>query len=80
MACARPVVSVPSGPIQRLIDHQVSGYIFPNSVAQWSTFLRALPARERLAEMGIAAAQAVASIRWDVTARSYLSVCERVAA
>jgi glycosyltransferase involved in cell wall biosynthesis len=77
MACGRPVVSVPGGPIARLIEDGVSGFILPNDVSSWAAFLSALPARERLASMGCAAARAVSSISWHSTARRYLDVCER---
>ena len=35
MACGRPVVSVPSGSIERLIEDRVSGFLFPNEVSSW---------------------------------------------
>jgi glycosyltransferase involved in cell wall biosynthesis len=78
MACGRPVVSVPSPAIQRLIEEGVSGFVFPNDVGSWISFLKALPSREQLASMGAAAAQAVTSIAWDNTARRYLEVCEQL--
>jgi glycosyltransferase involved in cell wall biosynthesis len=78
MACGRPVVSVPGPAIRRLIEDGVGGFVFPNDVASWVSFLRALPCRERLASMGAAAAQAVTSIAWDNTARRYLEVCEQL--
>jgi glycosyltransferase involved in cell wall biosynthesis len=79
MACARPVVSVPGGPIQRLVEDGVSGFLFPNEAARWQVFLRGLPSRERLAAMGTAAARAVRSLSWQHTAGRYLEICERVA-
>jgi D-inositol-3-phosphate glycosyltransferase len=79
MACARPVVSVPSGPIQRLVEDGVSGFLFPNDTFSWFRFFESLPARKRLAAMGAAAAQAAESISWDKTAMRYLGVCEKVA-
>jgi glycosyltransferase involved in cell wall biosynthesis len=51
LACARPVVSVPSGHILRLIHHGVDGFLFPNQMSCWSEFLRSFPAREQLREM-----------------------------
>jgi glycosyltransferase involved in cell wall biosynthesis len=80
MACARPVVSVPSGRIRRLVEDDVSGFLFPNEVSVWRSFLAALPGPERLAEMGRAAATAVASLSWTATAARYLAICERVVA
>jgi glycosyltransferase involved in cell wall biosynthesis len=76
MACARPVASVPSGHIKKLIADQVSGFLFPNDVASWVTFLEALPSRQKLRDMGLAAAQAAESINWDTTAERYLAVCQ----
>ena len=52
MACGRPVISVPSGHIQTLIEDQVCGFLFPNDVTAWLTFFRALPSRAQLVEMG----------------------------
>lgn len=78
MACGRPVVSVPSPAIRRLIVEGVNGFAFPNGVASWLSFLRALPSREHLTRMGAAAAESVASIAWGHTARGYLDVCEQL--
>jgi glycosyltransferase involved in cell wall biosynthesis len=80
MACGRPVISVPSGHIQTLIEDQVCGLLFPNDVTAWLRFLRALPARAQLADMGRAAARAVVSISWEHTAAQYLDVCQKLAA
>jgi len=80
MACARPVISVPSGPIRRLLEDDVSGFLLPNEVSAWRSFLTDIPSRERLAEMGRAAAKAVASLSWTQTAARYLAICERVLA
>jgi glycosyltransferase involved in cell wall biosynthesis len=78
MACARPVVSVPSSAIQRLVEDRVSGFLFPNDVFSWGSFLKLLPPRKQLASMGKAAAQAVNALSWDKTAMGYLQVCERL--
>jgi glycosyltransferase involved in cell wall biosynthesis len=78
MACARPVVSVPSGPIKRLVEDRVCGFLFPNEISSWRSFLKAFPSREQLALMGAAAAQAVESLGWEKTAMRYLEVCERL--
>jgi glycosyltransferase involved in cell wall biosynthesis len=80
MACGRPVVSVPSGAVEKLIKDQVSGFLFPNEISSWVTFLRTMPSREQLACMREAAAQAVESLGWDKTARRYLEVCEKLIA
>jgi glycosyltransferase involved in cell wall biosynthesis len=78
MACGRPVVSVPSGSIQRLVENRVSGFLFPNDVCSWVSFLNFLPSRNQLASMGAVAAQAVESLGWEKTAMRYLEVCERL--
>jgi glycosyltransferase involved in cell wall biosynthesis len=78
MACGRPVVSVPSGHIKKLIEDQVSGFLFPNDVASWVTFLRTPPSRERLMHMGNAAARAVESMTWQKTAAVYLGACQKL--
>ena len=76
-ACARPVVSVPSGHILKLIEHGVSGFLFNNEVHNWLDFWRHFPSRERLKSMGEAALSTAGSHRWEKTARTYLSLCER---
>ena len=78
MACARPVVSVPSPAIQRLIEDGVNGFLLPNDTSSWTSFLAALPPRERLASIGRAAAESVRSIAWDRTARRYFEICEEL--
>jgi glycosyltransferase involved in cell wall biosynthesis len=78
MACGRPVASVPGGHIERLIADGVSGFLFANEVSAWTSFLKTLPSRERLAQMGEASAQAVDSLSWGKTAMRYLQVCQRL--
>ena len=78
MACGRPVASVPSGHIKKLIDDQVSGFLFPNDATAWVDFLKTLPSREKLKEMGRAASQAAESITWGKTAERYLEVCQEL--
>lgn len=80
MACARPVVSVPSGHIQALIKDQETGFFVPNVVAAWHAFLQHLPDRYGLAAMGLRAAHAVASVSWEHTAEQYLDVSRRLIA
>ena len=72
MACARPVVSVPSGHIRELIAHRDTGFLVSNEVSDWRSFFDAFPSRQRLAAMGQAAAESVASVSWDNTAAQYL--------
>jgi glycosyltransferase involved in cell wall biosynthesis len=76
MAGGRPVISIPSGHIQSLIKDQISGFLFPNDVPSWVSFLKAIPPRKRLEEMGRAAAQAVERRSWENTAARYLEVCQ----
>lgn len=78
MACARPVVSVASGQILRLIQPGINGFLFPNHVAPWMGFLRTLPSRERLQELGMAAARVASHYSWQKTATAYFEVCEEL--
>jgi glycosyltransferase involved in cell wall biosynthesis len=78
MACGRPVVSVPSGHIKKLIADQVSGFLFSNDASSWGAFLKNLPSAETLKEMGRGAQRAAASITWDKTAQRYLEACQRL--
>jgi glycosyltransferase involved in cell wall biosynthesis len=80
MACGRPVVSIPSGHINKLVKDQISGFLFPNDVSAWVRFLETLPSRERLKEMGAAAARQVESMTWEKTAAQYLEVCQKLTA
>lgn len=78
MACGRPVVSVPSGHLKKLIEDGVSGFLFPNDVVSWLTFLRKPPSRERLMQMGNVATRAVESMTWEKTAAVYLGACQKL--
>jgi glycosyltransferase involved in cell wall biosynthesis len=78
MACRRPVASVPSGHIKKLIEDQLSGFLFPNDVPSWVSFLKTLPSRDRLKQMGDAALRAVESISWAQTAQRYLEACQEL--
>jgi glycosyltransferase involved in cell wall biosynthesis len=78
MACERPVVSVPSGAIRRLIEDQVSGFLFANDVASWVSFLKEPLPRSRLRDMGWAAARAVEALSWEATAARYLEICQQL--
>ncbi|RPJ87027.1 MAG: glycosyltransferase [Acidobacteria bacterium] len=73
MACARPVASIPSGEIKRLIQPGISGFLFPNSAPGWRTFLHSCPDRDTLRGMGQAAWKAVEHRTWEQTARGYLN-------
>jgi glycosyltransferase involved in cell wall biosynthesis len=80
MACARAVVGNAAGEARALLEHGISGFLFPNDVASWTVFFAQAPSREQLAEMGRAAAKAAESLSWERTAARYLEVCERAAA
>jgi D-inositol-3-phosphate glycosyltransferase len=80
MACARPVISVPSGHILRLIEDRRTGFLFANEASAWAGFLEALPSRKQLATMGMAAAEAVAPLSWERTAAGYFEVAREVLA
>lgn len=73
MACARPVASIPSGEIKRLIQPGVSGFLFPNSTVGWRGFLYSCPGRIELSRMGEAALKAVEDRTWEQTARGYMN-------
>lgn len=78
MACARAVATVPCEQTRALIEDGVSGFLLDNTPQAWAELLASLPARERLDEMGLAAAERAAPITWERTARGYLEVCERI--
>jgi glycosyltransferase involved in cell wall biosynthesis len=78
MACARPVVSVPSGHILNLVHHNITGFLFHNNVEDWISFLYGCPSRQELQKMGLVAADMVISRNWESTARTYLTCCEEV--
>jgi glycosyltransferase involved in cell wall biosynthesis len=78
MACARPVVSVPSGHILNLVRDNVTGFLFYNNVQNWTSFLAGCPSRKELHEMGLVAVETVSSCSWEVTARSYLALCDQI--
>jgi glycosyltransferase involved in cell wall biosynthesis len=78
MACGRPVVSIPTGHVRSLVEDQISGFLFPNDVSSWASFLRAFPSRAQLREMGRVAARAVEHLSWERTAARYLEICQRL--
>jgi D-inositol-3-phosphate glycosyltransferase len=78
MACARPVVSVPSGHILNLVRDNITGFLFHNNVQNWTSFLAGCPSRKELREMGLVAVDTVSSCNWEVTARSYLTLCDQI--
>jgi glycosyltransferase involved in cell wall biosynthesis len=76
LSVGRAVVSVPSGRIRTLVKDGETGFLFENDVGHWGRFLAALPSRDRLREMGVAA-RASQLTSWEDTARGYLALCER---
>ncbi|MEZ5290871.1 MAG: glycosyltransferase family 4 protein [Vicinamibacterales bacterium] len=80
LACGRPVLSVPSPAIARLVIDGRTGFLRPNDGAAWRDVLATLPGRAALAALRPAAVEAVREVSWDRTARRYLDICERVAA
>jgi glycosyltransferase involved in cell wall biosynthesis len=78
MACARPVVSVPSGHILHLIHNDITGFLFHNDVRNWLSFLNKHPSRKELQKMGVAAASMISSCSWENTAHAYFTLCEQI--
>ncbi len=76
LSVGRPVVSIASGRIRSLVKEGETGFLFPNDVGSWTTFLGKLPSRERLRTMSAAAA-ATKLTSWEDTAAAYLELCER---
>jgi glycosyltransferase involved in cell wall biosynthesis len=78
MACGRPVVSVPSGNILNLVHDNITGFLFHNHVHNWISFLMRCPSRKKLQKIGVVAENMVSSYSWESTARTYLTLCEKV--
>jgi len=78
LACARPVVSVPSGHILNLVQPGVNGFLFSNETSSWIAFLRDLPAREKFREIGSTGARVVCNFTWEKTAAGYMGLCQRM--
>jgi glycosyltransferase involved in cell wall biosynthesis len=77
MACARPVISVPSGHIATLIQHGITGFLLPNTVQDWTVFLCHCPPRAQLRYMGEVAVKRLPAGSWEETALAYLSLCKQ---
>ena len=69
LAGGRPVATLPSGSLRELIRDSHNGFLLSNDSRSWQGLLRRMPPRERLAEMGSAAA-ATPLESWDDTARA----------
>lgn len=77
MACGRAVISVPSGHILSLIEHEKTGFLMSNEKSGWLNFLTHMPTRQQLLEMGLAAAPSVAHLNWDATVSAYLDLARK---
>jgi glycosyltransferase involved in cell wall biosynthesis len=75
LACGRPVASVASGHIKDLIEDGVTGFLLQGDEVSWTEFMRTLPDRARLDEMGRAAAASPAP-GWDDVAQAVLAACK----
>jgi len=76
LSVGRPVASVPSGRVRALIHDGKNGFLFPNELRSWRTFLADRPLRPVLARMGTAAAAAAEQLpSWESTAESYHHLC-----
>jgi len=76
LSVGRAVVSVPSGRVTSLVSHGDTGFLFPNELGNWMSFLAEMPSRDRLHEIGKAAA-ATTLQSWDDTASAYLALCQQ---
>lgn len=75
VAAGRPLVSVRSGAIPRLVEDGVTGFLIDHTRAAWRDLFGRLPGQARLREMGrAAAARPVRS--WADVARDYIALCE----
>jgi glycosyltransferase involved in cell wall biosynthesis len=77
LAGGRPVATLPSGSLRELIRDSDNGFLLSNDSGSWQELLRRMPARERLAEMGRAAASTPLE-SWDDTARALHAACDRL--
>ncbi len=76
LAAGRPVASVRSGTIPKLVADGRTGFLVEHTPAGWSALFERLPDRARLAAMGRAAA--AEPVRgWAEVALDVLAVCER---
>ena len=79
MACARPVASVPSGNVRRLIRPGHSGLLLPNTPDAWAELFRSLPSVDELDRMGRHARDTALELTWARTAVGYRDVCASLA-
>lgn len=79
LSAARPVAAVESGSLSRLVRHGESGFLLPNRESAWRELLERLPSRNRLRQMGEAAARTPLT-DWDDAAAGYAAACRRLLA
>jgi glycosyltransferase involved in cell wall biosynthesis len=77
LAGGRPVATLPSGSLRDLIRDSENGFLLSNDSRSWQELLRRMPPRERLAEMGSAAASTPLP-SWEDTARALRAACDRL--
>jgi glycosyltransferase involved in cell wall biosynthesis len=76
LSAGRAVVTVPSGRLPDLVRHGETGFLVAHRVEDWMRLLQECPRRERLREMGEAAAK-LDLMSWDEMAEAYLALCEQ---
>ena len=78
LSCGRPVISVPSTRLFKLIQPDVTGFLIDNEVGAWQDFLDNFPSRERLQAMAQKAMAQYSHHAWDKTAADYLRICQNL--
>ncbi len=76
LSAGRAVATVPSGSLRELVRDGETGLLVDNDADRWCALLRALPSRERLAEMGVAAAMTDLPT-WADVSRAFARLCSR---
>lgn len=76
LSAGRAVATVPSGSLRELVRDGQSGLLVENDANRWYELLRARPSRERLQEMGAAAAMTDLPTWVDVS-RAFARLCAR---
>ncbi|HET7585387.1 MAG TPA: glycosyltransferase family 4 protein [Gemmatimonadaceae bacterium] len=74
LSAGRAVATVPSGALRTLVRHETTGFLLENDADAWRDLLRTLPPRERLREMGRAAAASELE-SWDDVGRAFQRLC-----
>ena len=79
LSCGRPVISVPSARLFKLIQPDVTGFLMPHEVSAWQKFLDDFPSRERFKTMANEVTDRHSHHGWDKTAKEYFKICEALA-